>query len=733
MYSNRSFLFALMLATDAATLSAQSFLRARLQELQAASVAGHHARALALADSLQRDLPDLPDVALTRAVVLTRAGRIPDAVAQVRRLLRWDARFAVRALNDSVLAQLRGEFADVQFDSLAERANSPVARGAVWAQLEERDLVAEGMAYDPATRSALIGSLNKYKVVAVDSAGRVSDRVPAARNGLRSVAGIHVDSLRDILWVTSNGRYDQPADTTRSALFGFQASTGRFRAMYPVPSDGAHFLNDLTTSSDGNVYITDSSAGLVWVLRPRAGTLQRFRTANPLLWPNGITMSNDGQVLFVADRDHIRAIRLTTNAMWKIAAPDSFSVAGIDGLAFHRGALIAHHPLAFWRTARYQLDPTYRRITRRDLIEANTADARTATTGEIGGAWYLYIGNGQLDRMNLNTLDSATMQPIRLYRAPLTPRSNGVVVVAMSALDSMALLDAHSLEHIATLPVGRNPHEIAAHPGGRRAYVANAGTNSVSVIDLTNRPRVSATWTLPDSISVHDVAVSADGRVVWAASGQQNVVLALDAQTGRVRQRYPLRLPGGWMLETGGPSGSIVIANLEGGAVTLLRPNGEQVSFTGTTGEIDAAATPDRTEIWSANVQTGALTIFSASGQIISKSVIGQRVSRLRFTPDRRTAVIVTIGDSTVHKFDLRSRRPTASLQLSGDPKVLALSGDGRRAYVTHPNRNLLTMIDLASMTVLRVINVPGIPDGVTVLEAGPEFTSTTPAARENR
>jgi YVTN family beta-propeller protein len=50
-------------------------------------------------------------------------------------------------------------------------------------------------------------------------------------------------------------------------------------------------------------------------------------------------------------------------------------------------------------------------------------------------------------------------------------------------------------------------------------------------------------------------------------------------------------------------------------------------------------------------------------------------------------------------------------------PKVIAVSPDGRRAYVTHPERGALTMIDVPSMTVLRSVPVAGTPDGVAVLE----------------
>jgi hypothetical protein len=98
------------------------------------------------------------------------------------------------------------------------------------------------------------------------------------------------------------------------------------------------------------------------------------------------------------------------------------NVTGIDGLAFHANALIAHHPLSNWRIARYTLDPTYQRITGRRLLDANTPDGRTSTTGEIAGDDYVYIGNSQIDRMNLKTIDAATMEPVRIYRMRPIPR-----------------------------------------------------------------------------------------------------------------------------------------------------------------------------------------------------------------------------------------------------------------------------------------------------------------------
>jgi sugar lactone lactonase YvrE len=395
----------------------------RMPEVRRLIVARNAPAALALLDSIRAVVPAHPNVPYLRAHALGVAGRLDEAAAEIRTLQRWDARYARLALRDSSVAALRERFATA--DSLAALAERPHSTATLFATIDERDLVAEGTAYDPATRSVLISSLNKHKIVAIAPDGSVSDRVATGAGGLRSVAGIHVDSARNTLWATSNARFDTPTDSTHSALFAFDARTGALKTRVAVPaSRGAgNFLNDITTGPDGTAYVTDSRTGRVYIAAPGATELRELTLLGRIIAPNGITISPDGRVLFVSDVDHIRGHDLRGGQSWRVAMPDSVIVSGIDGLAFADGTLIAHHPLAFWRIARYELDPSWRRIVRRTLIEANTPDGRTSTTGEVVGASYVFIGNSQIDRMNSRTIDAATMEPIRIYRVPLgSPR-----------------------------------------------------------------------------------------------------------------------------------------------------------------------------------------------------------------------------------------------------------------------------------------------------------------------
>lgn len=380
------------------------------------------ARAIALADSAHAAAPGHPQVVYSRAITYALAGHVEGAREGVRRLLRWDARYAQRLLRDSTMRAVRAAFDTLEIARVAEAAGRAVSPGAPWATIDEPDLVPEGMTYDPRTRAVLVGSMHKRKILAIAPDGRVSERVAPGTAGLGSVVGIHVDARTGTLWATSNPRYDTPTDSTPARLYAFDAATGAFRASYAPDGAGPFFLNDLTTAPDGSVYVTDTQGARVWRLAPGATQLERFVAAGPLLAPNGITVSDDGRHLFVADADHVRVVSLADGRWWRLAEPDSVNAAGIDGLAFTGNALVGHHPLAFWRVARYELNAGRTAIVRRELIEANTPDGRTSTTGEVADGWYVFLGNTQLDRMNARTIDRATMEPVRLYRVHLPAR-----------------------------------------------------------------------------------------------------------------------------------------------------------------------------------------------------------------------------------------------------------------------------------------------------------------------
>jgi hypothetical protein len=67
----------------------------------------------------------------------------------------------------------------------------------------EKDLVPEGLAYDPQRNLFYMSSLNRRKIVEIGRDGNVTDFVPADRFGLLPVLGIRLSPADDTVWADS--------------------------------------------------------------------------------------------------------------------------------------------------------------------------------------------------------------------------------------------------------------------------------------------------------------------------------------------------------------------------------------------------------------------------------------------------------------------------------------------------------------------------------------------------
>jgi len=162
---------------------------------------------------------------------------------------------------------------DSDFDSIRKTAEfqeiarqiedkiRPLNNSHVAYTIPEKDLIPEGMAYDPVEQAFYISSLHKSKIIKIDKQKRISDFVESRQDGLVSVLGMKVDAERRILWaVSSYGFYK--ASIPRELLgttgvFKYDLQSNRLLKKYLLPPEEGHYLNDLTISPRGDVYVTD--------------------------------------------------------------------------------------------------------------------------------------------------------------------------------------------------------------------------------------------------------------------------------------------------------------------------------------------------------------------------------------------------------------------------------------------------------------------------------------------
>lgn len=304
------------------------------------------------------------------------------------------------------------------------QANAPTPHAPVAFTVDQRDLIPEGIAYDAKTDTFFLSSIRLRKVVAVGPDGVARD---FATQGLMATLGLRVDPVRRLLWVASaytpSMKDAHPDEKARSALHAVELDSGRERVHLPVGGDGrAHLLNDLAVGADGTVYATDSPAGEVLRLSPGASQLDVLVSAGALVYPNGITLSDDGRTLFIADFEQgLSALRLDTGKLTTVSHPAGVSTHGFDGLYFHGGALIGvENGSGPGRVMRLVLAPTLDRVVRTEVLEAAHPLANIPTTGALArGALYL-IANSQLHAFRGERPPARDqLEPVHVVRVPL--------------------------------------------------------------------------------------------------------------------------------------------------------------------------------------------------------------------------------------------------------------------------------------------------------------------------
>ena len=226
--------------------------------------------------------------------------------------------------------------------------------------------VAAGLAYDAVSHRFVYGDRDgrKLRVVGVGLDHAV-DLVRAESAGFFNVRALDIDTRRGDLWVVSASENGGAA-----ALHRLQLVSGRPLAAVPLAGDLLPVWPvDLTVTDGGAVIVLDRSGRL---LRLRAGssTLEALMPLN-LDAATSVTASGEN-VVFVAARDGVSRVDLSSKAVTALASPKAISMAGFERLRRYRGGLVGLQSEADGsrRVVRLELTPNGRRVRQATPYEA---------------------------------------------------------------------------------------------------------------------------------------------------------------------------------------------------------------------------------------------------------------------------------------------------------------------------------------------------------------------------
>ena len=233
------------------------------------------------------------------------------------------------------------------------------------------------------------------------------------------------------------------------------------------------------------------------------------------------------------------------------------------------------------------------------------------------------------------------------------------------ALMGITGLGLISLAGCAEVETVKGPIEIPS-----RIYTANESSNDVSVIDAMSYVPVGAIDS--KNQSTHDLAVSRDGRRVYATNLASGRLSVMDAGT----------------MET--------IASI----------------YTGQRCHV-VALTNDNKQAWVANIGDNNISIVDTEMfRIVGTIPTGKGPTGLTFSHDGKFAYVSTQGDKTVDIIDTATHQAVKSLQVGTNPHFLVV---GPKGYVwgTNTGGTDIYVIDPATQDIAGTLEVGAKPQQI--------------------
>ncbi|HEX5242546.1 MAG TPA: cytochrome D1 domain-containing protein [Tepidisphaeraceae bacterium] len=324
-----------------------------------------------------------------------------------------------------------------------------------------------------------------------------------------------------------------------------------------------------------------------------------------------------------------------------------------------------------------------------------------------------------------------------LFFAPLawaTPTPRAALLVLNKGDLTLAIVDPATLQVVARVPSGEDPHEVIASADGETAYISNyggfgQGFHTLSVVDLVAQKSLPPI-NLGALTAPHGLAQ--EQGYIYFTSEKSKVIARYDPVVHRIDWIMGIGQNRTHMILVTKSGQRIITSNVNSNSISFLeqyrpkpltrRRDAVQASLPGdwTVTNIPVGhgpegfdLSPDGSTLWAANSHDGTVSVIDVASKSVTATlnIPTRMANRLKFSPDGRLVLISDIGGTGVVIVDVKSRKEIKRLPLNGPAAGILMQPDGRRAYVSSGDG--VSVIDLKTLEVTGRIDSGRKPDGL--------------------
>lgn len=296
-----------------------------------------------------------------------------------------------------------------------------VVTGTVWARIPDRELLPEGIAWDPVRDAWYVGSVPRGAIYRLHPGGRIEPFSKPA-DSLDVVLGLAVDAkARRLVAVSMAAWTAKQLESPRNHLVVYDLDRGV--VTHRVPVREARGLNDVAILPGGDALVSDSRGGGLWRVSLATGAVTAVVPLGEARGANGVAVSPDGRAAYVAGSRGVLRVDLGTLERALLPLPARESVMAIDGLCWHEGSLLGiQNTSTPARVVRMRLDRAGAAVTAVETLQSHHhPEFDEPTTGAVAQGAFFVLATTQVSRYGDDgaIADPATLKPPVVLRVPL--------------------------------------------------------------------------------------------------------------------------------------------------------------------------------------------------------------------------------------------------------------------------------------------------------------------------